>query len=169
MEEIFNEKVPLIVDSISMTVQELAKDYSIEKYIRIYISKIHASVSIEGKDEVWVNGMAQLLKTFFEQRKSNIAQLSNFIPYLAGGLIGGNIFVIGIALLKDQIFSAVLSGFLLLLGLLLGNPVLVRKFIPSVKLNLNTKEKKDWMLICTVTSTIVGIFGLIVAIIALWK
>jgi hypothetical protein len=86
--------------------------------------------------------MAQLMKTFFEQRKSIIAQLSNFIPFLAGGLIGGNISVIGIAVLKDQIFSAVLSGFLLLLGLLLGNPVLVRKFIPSVNLTITLKKKR---------------------------
>ncbi|WP_339271391.1 hypothetical protein NYE54_08050 [Paenibacillus sp. FSL K6-1330] len=164
-----NEKVPLIVDSISMGIRERAIDYSLVKYLSINISKVHVYVSIEGTDEVWVTGMAELLNTFFKKRKSTILQLSNLIPFFAGGLTVGSIFMFAKSVQQVQILSAILSFVLLLISIILANPSIMRKIFPGVKFSLHSKPKRDWQFIWTVTGSVGTILGLSVAIIALLK
>lgn len=162
-----NEKVPLIVDSISMGIRERTIDYSQVKHLNINISKVHVYVSIEGIDEVWVTGMAELLNTFFKKRKSTILQLSNLIPYFAGGLTVGSIIMFVKSIQQGQILSAILSALLLLISITLV--FIMRRIFPGVKFSLHSKPKRDWQFFWTVTSSVGTILGLIVAIIALWK
>lgn len=164
-----NQKDPLIVDSISMGIRERTIDYSQVKHLNINISKVHVYVSIEGIDEVWVTGMAELLNTFFKKRKSTILQLSNLIPYFAGGLTVGSVSMFIKSVQQGQILSTILSSLLLLISITLINPLIMRKIFPGVKFSLHSKPKRDWQFIWTVASSVGTILGLIVAIIALWK
>ncbi|KML15060.1 anion permease [Bacillus altitudinis] len=164
-----NEQVPQKIDSVSLDFSESTRDYPLVKYLRIYVSKVHINVSIEGTDEVWVQGMGQLLNTFFSERKSIVLQLANFIPYVAGGLIGINIGAVSVAIAREQILSAVLTGFLLLIGFNLANPFLMRKVFPLVKFSLFPKTRRDWLFFWTVTGSVGTISSLIIAVVALWK
>ncbi|OIU71198.1 hypothetical protein [Rossellomorea aquimaris] len=163
-----NDKVPDNIENITLSFREMDTDYSQVKYVRVSIGK-YVFLSIEGKDEVWVNGMAQLLDAFFKKKKSLVLKMSNLIPILAGGLIGfsaGNGFF---ALKQGNTTSAIILGILLIIGFIMANPFYVRKVFPPVRLNLTPVPKRNWNLIWAATGAIGTIIGLCVAIISLWK
>lgn len=169
MYEFLNEQVHKKVNSISIKYTESTQDFSSVKYLRVYISKSQISVSIEGIDEVWVSGMAQLFKVFFKERKSRIIQLANLIPYVASALVGISLVTIVNSIKEEQILSTVLSGCLLSIGIIFAYTPIRKMFFPAVKLILTPKVKKDWMFFWTVLGALGTILGFITAIIALWK
>ncbi|MFJ7850791.1 hypothetical protein ACIQZM_18085 [Peribacillus sp. NPDC097206] len=66
----FDEQVPKNLDSIRMKYTESAQaqGFSSVKYLSVSIYNFGIIVSIEGVDEVWVNGMAQVINTFFKEK-----------------------------------------------------------------------------------------------------
>ncbi|PEJ37506.1 hypothetical protein CN689_00980 [Peribacillus butanolivorans] len=169
MQEILNHSQTVTkIDTLNISISKFAEDYSTIKSIRIYITKSSFSVVIEALDEIWVNGMAQFIKDFIKKRKSIVSKLSNYIPFLAGGLIGGNVTILAYAAKNNDINFIIVGAILLILGLFLSNPFLIRKIIPIVRLSLNSKKKMDILGISTVVGTIFGILSFIVSVIALW-
>lgn len=168
VEEVLNE-FPQVINSLTIVLFKQNQSYQREQSVRVYISSYSISVTIEGEDEIWVNGMEQFLKNFFAERRSKVLALANYIPALAGGLIGLNISTFAIAIVKTNIFSAILSGILLLIGFTLANYKLMRKVFPIVRISPTSKKKMDKMEAYTVSGVIISFLGLIVSVISLWK
>lgn len=168
VEEVLNE-FPQVINSLTIVLFKQNQSYQREQSVRVYISSYSISVTIEGEDEIWVNGMEQFLKNFFAERRSKVLALANYIPALAGGLIGLNISTFAIAIVKTNIFSAILSGILLLIGFTLSNYKLMRKVFPIVRISPTSKKKMDKMEAYTVSGVIISFLGLIVSVISLWK
>lgn len=164
----------LLVDSslnikyISFHLYKYNENHSVEKYFNIHISKISVSVNIEGVDDIWVNGMKQFSKSLLKKKKSKILAFSNFIPAIAGGIIGANASLVFFGVINNSYFSIILSSILLIFGIILSSHRIMRKVFPLVRISLKEKRQIDRNEVYTLLGIIIGVLGLVVSVISLF-
>lgn len=170
MEEIFKEKIENRIDSISLNIATLSKGSTLfDKLIKVYISFHSITYHVEGNDEIWVHGISKYLDSFFGKRKSVLAKLTSFIPFIGGGLIGGNISILATTSKSAEPGIVITSAILLLLGLIISvSLVTYRSYFPNVRISLKPKEKKDIVAIFTIVGAVATVLTLIVTLIAIW-
>lgn len=164
MEELFEMDLPLTSNNIEITLH--AWDGDIIKTISINLS-VFRNISIKGHDQIWVNGLKEVLVKFFKERKAITGTFNDFLGWFLVVLPGPLLILSFFSFTDGHYLFGVMSLILGVLGFTIIHPRILNKLFPYFIINFFSKEekKRDIATIATVAGTIFGFLSFIATIV----